>query len=33
VQGWLGLDDAWRIIDEAMAAGARAPVTEPGTWR
>jgi inorganic pyrophosphatase len=33
VQGWLGLEDAWRIIEEAMAAGAREPVTDPGTWR
>jgi len=33
VQGWLGVEDAWRIIDAAMAAGARAPTAEPGTWR
>lgn len=36
VRGWLGAEDAWRIIDEAMAAGA-APraedAAEPGTWR
>jgi inorganic pyrophosphatase len=38
VTGWLGLDDAWRIIDAAMAAGARGTDSEgeaanPGTWR
>lgn len=33
VVGWLGVDDAWRIIDEAMTAGAGAPTAEPGTWR
>jgi inorganic pyrophosphatase len=38
VRGWLGADDAWRIIERALAAGNRAvsdggqPV-EPGTWR
>ena len=33
VKGWLGLQDAWRIIDAAMAAGATASSAEPGTWR
>ena len=35
VRGWLGVDDAWRIIDEAAANG-REPsegTPEPGTWR
>ena len=36
VRGWLGLDAAWRIIDDAVARGTR-PATEadaaPGTWR
>jgi inorganic pyrophosphatase len=33
VQGWLGIDDAWLIIDAAMAAGSRPATAEPGTWR
>ena len=36
VRGWLGVDDAWRIIDDAMARGALPPDPEeagPGTWR
>jgi len=35
VRGWLGVADAWRIIDESMAAGAAlvAGDTLPGTWR
>jgi len=33
VRGWLGADDAWRIIEGAMAAGVEAPTEEPGTWR
>ena len=33
VKGWLGPEDAWRIIDEAMALGTSAPTSEPGTWR
>ncbi len=33
VEGWLSVEDAWRIIDEAMTAGARAPTGQPGTWR
>ncbi|HET6380597.1 MAG TPA: inorganic diphosphatase [candidate division Zixibacteria bacterium] len=38
VAGWLGVDEAWRIIDEAMAAGraqAEGRLTDvtPGTWR
>ena len=35
VRGWLGVDDAWRIIDAAVDAGLRATPTdrEPGTWR
>jgi inorganic pyrophosphatase len=32
VNGWLGVDDAWRIIDEAVAAGESGP-GNPGTWR
>jgi inorganic pyrophosphatase len=33
VRGWLSADEAWRIIEDAMAAGARPPTEEPGTWR
>ncbi len=37
VRGWLGVDDAWRIISEAIAFGGRAERGEetaaPGTWR
>jgi len=38
VTGWLGVDDAWRIIDAAMAAGTRGTdaggeAPDPGTWR
>jgi inorganic pyrophosphatase len=38
VTGWLGVDDAWRIIDAAVAAGERGTDSEgeapsPGTWR
>jgi inorganic pyrophosphatase len=38
VSGWLGVADAWRIIDAAVAAGARGTdsegeAPEPGTWR
>jgi inorganic pyrophosphatase len=35
VRGWLGVADAWRIIDAAMATGAAAVPDEarPGTWR
>jgi inorganic pyrophosphatase len=33
VEGWLGIADAWRIIDEAVAAGERPAKAEPGTWR
>jgi inorganic pyrophosphatase len=38
VSGWLGVDDAWRIIDSAMAAGLRGTDSEgemanPGMWR
>jgi inorganic pyrophosphatase len=38
VVGWLGVDDAWRIIDSAMAAGRRGIDSEgeaasPGLWR
>ena len=35
VSGWLGVDDAWRIIDQAVTNG-REPsegTPEPGTWR
>ena len=33
VRGWLGADDAWRIIDAAMALGATGRHGDPGTWR
>jgi inorganic pyrophosphatase len=35
VRGWLGVADAWRIIDDAMASGSQptAGEVEPGTWR
>jgi len=38
VSGWLGVDEAWPIIDAAMAAGIRGTDSEgeppePGTWR
>ncbi len=34
VAGWLGVEDAWRIIDAAMAApGSHTMEAEPGTWR
>lgn len=35
VSGWLGVEDAWRIIDESMAAGAEPHPDgqKPGTWR
>ena len=35
VRGWLGVTDAWRIIEEAVASGASptAGDSEPGTWR
>jgi inorganic pyrophosphatase len=35
VRGWLGVDDAWRIIDSAMQAGAATAdePPHPGTWR
>jgi inorganic pyrophosphatase len=35
VSGWLGVEDAWRIIDESMAAGAEPDPNgqKPGTWR
>ena len=33
VNGWLGVDEAWTIIDEALAAGQREPLGTPGTWR
>jgi inorganic pyrophosphatase len=35
VRGWLGVTDAWRIIEEAVASGASptAGDVEPGTWR
>lgn len=33
VNGWLGVEDAWRIIDAAMAAGSQPTSDEPGTWR
>jgi inorganic pyrophosphatase len=32
VEGWLEIDDAWRIIDEAIELGATRE-GEPGTWR
>jgi inorganic pyrophosphatase len=35
VRGWLGVGDAWRIIDSALQAGAAAfgEPSHPGTWR
>src|SRR5688572_24452383 len=33
VKGWLGRDDAWRIIEEALVTGASQTDAEPGTWR
>jgi hypothetical protein len=33
VNGWLGVEEAWRIIDAAMTAGSRPATEEPGTWR
>ena len=33
VKGWLGLEDAWRIIDASMAAGKVPSDADPGTWR
>ena len=35
VSGWLGVGDAWRIIDGAMAAGVDPDPAgqKPGTWR
>jgi inorganic pyrophosphatase len=35
VRGWLGVDDAWRIIDSAMQAGVASAgePAHPGTWR
>ena len=33
VKGWLGVTDAWHIIEAAMSAGTRPAEAEPGTWR
>ena len=36
VRGWLGVADAWRIIDAALSAGSGEPGdhrASPGTWR
>ena len=33
VNGWLGVTEAWAIIDAAMAAGGHPTEGEPGTWR
>jgi inorganic pyrophosphatase len=34
VSGWLGVEDAWRIIDAAIAAHRDHSIeAEPGTWR
>jgi hypothetical protein len=38
VFGWLGTDDAWRIIEAALDAGQRGTDAEgrppnPGSWR
>jgi inorganic pyrophosphatase len=33
VEGWLGIEEAWRIIDEAMELGVQPSTVEPGTWR
>ena len=32
VNGWLGIDDAWRIIESALDPD-REVTTKPGTWR
>jgi inorganic pyrophosphatase len=33
VNGWLGVTEAWAIIDAAMAAGGQPTEEAPGTWR
>ena len=33
VKGWLGLDDAWQIIDASLEAGKDQTDADPGTWR
>jgi inorganic pyrophosphatase len=33
VTGWLGVDEAWRIIDAAMVSGQSTTTAEPGIWR
>ena len=39
IRGWLGVEDAWRIIDEAnergaqVSSGAAQATADPGTWR
>ena len=33
VRGWLDVEDAWTIIDAAMAAGSQPSDVAPGTWR
>jgi len=33
VNGWLGVAEAWAIIDAAMAAGGQPTEGAPGTWR
>jgi inorganic pyrophosphatase len=33
VNGWLGVEEAWRIIDAAMAAEPAPGDAAPGTWR
>jgi inorganic pyrophosphatase len=34
INGWVGIDEAWRIIEAAMANGhAPGQHAEPGTWR
>lgn len=32
VNGWLGVEDAWRIIDDALDP-TRTTKSNPGTWR
>ncbi len=33
VRGWLGVEDAWRIIEDAMRSGSQQAASPPGTWR
>ncbi len=33
INGWVGVDEAWRIIDASMANGTTPGAADPGTWR